>query len=60
MSPAEGRRRDDTVNGRSNAAQREGRGALFERMQYLLGEESLDRGQVSAVVVGLQAVLFLT
>lgn len=52
-------RKEDAVNRRSNMAQRKG-GALFQRMEYLLGEQSLHRGQVSAIVISLQAVLFLT
>lgn len=32
----------------------------FRGWEYLLGEQSLHRGQVSAIVISLQAVLFLT
>ena len=48
----------DGVNTKRNTVQRNQ--IFFGEMQYLLGEQSLHRGQVSAVVISLQAVLFLS
>lgn len=59
MSPAERHRKSDVVNGEGNMVQRKRR-MLSERRKYLLGEQSLHRGKVSAVVISLQAIFFLT
>lgn len=59
MSPADRHRNKDAVSGESKMVQRTCR-ILFQRKEYLLSEQSLHRGQVSAIVIGLQAVLFLT
>lgn len=59
MSPADGHREEDTV--REAVTRHRGKvGRPAPGWEYLLGEQSLHRGQVSAIVISLQAVLFLT
>lgn len=53
------KRKEKVFKGQRSVVQRKG-SSVFHRMQYLLGEQSLHRGQVSAIVISLQAVLFLT